>query len=192
MARRRRSYQLHLVLSKSDRLLGFLEKLETRWQLKPVKSPESAKPVESQSPGSPELPKSALTADTVTTEIPPKAPVVTMRSTPGKVEVILCRHLSDIIMRADTKTPYGLHLISERKELIPLGRALYTQIVAQVRPGTERRIHLDTLLRKVRNVFPTTTQRSAALKILTTDWLTKQKWSIEREGRAENVYLRVI
>lgn len=113
------------------------------------------------------------------------------RATAGKAEVILCRHLSDIVLQADTKVPYGLHLMSERKELSPLGRSLYTQLVAQVRPGAQGKIHLDTLLRKVSGVFPTKIQRSTALKILTVDWLANHKWVITTVGRAEHVYLTV-
>jgi hypothetical protein len=108
-----------------------------------------------------------------------------------KVEVILCRHLSEIVLSPDTKTLYGLHLMSERSQLSPFGRTLYTQIVAQVRPGQERTVHLDTLLRKARGKFPTATERSAALKILTKKWLKSEGWVVTSSGRAEKTDLRV-
>lgn len=109
----------------------------------------------------------------------------------GKVEVILCRHLSEIVLSPDTKTLYGLHLMSERNQLSPLGRTLYTQIVAQVRPGQERTVHLDTLLRKARGTFPTATERSVALKILTKKWLKSEGWVVTSSGRGEKTNLRV-
>jgi hypothetical protein len=109
----------------------------------------------------------------------------------GKLEVILCRHLSEIVLTPDTKALYGLHLMSERNQLSPLGRTFYTQIVAQVRPGQERTIHLDTLLRKARGKFPTPPERAAALKILTQKWLKNEGWAITSSGRSEKTDLRV-
>ncbi len=129
-------------------------------------------------------------------ELPAPEPAKSQKWLPkGDVEVVICQHLSEIILNPQTKSPYGLHLLSERLALGTLGRTIYSQLVAQVRPGQNRLVHLDSILEKLKNRPPEPNERAAAIKALTRTTVKKGKnlnWRIVVLGRKDQTYLRVI